>query len=104
MPHEFPSGPLLSSKSYWRDRLFFADRPNRKFRVRAPLLKELRRARRNGALSALAAGQCYIVIVSRLDGAITTILAKARLAADGSYPDTDDEISQAFALGAGGRP
>lgn len=97
------SAPPLSRRSNWRDRVFFAEHPDRKFRVRPPLLKELRRARRSGALSALAAGQSYVVLVSKIDGAITTTLAKARFIAAGTYPDTDDEISQAFALGAGDR-
>ena len=78
------------------DKLFFAMNMDRRIRMRTPFRSEIRNAKQRGRLPTLQSGQEFVVIVQRLGGPITTMLAVARLDPPGTYPDTDDDIRRAF--------
>lgn len=83
-----------------RDLAFFALRPDREYRARAPFRREIRDARRRRLDMSLSPGQSLAVIVTRVgSGIITTALVKVRLDRPGVYPESDDDIRGGFTRG-----
>jgi hypothetical protein len=97
-------GVLPAPSVCWRDRSFFRANPDRRYRVRYPLRKELRQVDRIGLLKPLRPGQKHVVIVHRHDGAISTTLAVVRLLPAQPLPDTDEEIVRSLGALAQGHP
>jgi hypothetical protein len=98
----FPAPDDEPAPSYTdpRDLAFFAMRPDRRYRARAPFRREIRQAKRGGHDLSLAPGQSLAVIVTRVgSGIIITAFAKVRLDNPRVYPNSDDDIRGGFTRG-----
>lgn len=78
------------------DLAFFNAHPERRYRARAPFVREIFQALSRDHYLGLEPGQSLAVIVTRVSNTFITALAKVRLDHPGVYPDNDDDIRGGF--------